>query len=150
MCAGSRRDFPIACRALAASTACWVTVAEFSFRQWVAEVSCPGATKPVWPACWIDIPDRSASSSSQVVQDIWDIYNEELGIVLPGIIPALGAAFEAEAGLLQAYCRAGGPVSGGWHAFLGRGADQIRRRRLGGRAVRGGAARRLYRGLSGG
>ena len=66
--AGSRRDFVVACPcALAASTACWVTgrwfmrhfslFAEFHTRQWAAEVSCPGATKLVWPACWVDIPN---------------------------------------------------------------------------------------------
>ena len=91
--------------ALAASTASWVTgrwftphisrVPEFDIRQLATEVSCPRAPEPVWPACWIDIADRSASSSSKVVQDIRDIYNEELGVVLPGIILALKAAFEA-------------------------------------------------------
>ena len=46
---------------------------------------------------------------------------------------------------MLAYCRAGGLVTGGMRAFLGRGAVQIRRRRNGGGAVRGGAASRLYR-----
>ena len=94
-----------------------------------------------------------------MVQCTWNAQNEELGVVPPGLILAHRAAFEAnsvdvscgarsagaEAGLLQPYCRAGGPVTSGMQAFLGRGAVQIRRRRLGGRAVRGGAASRLYR-----
>ena len=88
---------------MAASTACWSLIGgsrttslftKFSIRQWAA-VSCPRATKPVWPACWVDIPDRSASSSSKV-QDIWDICNEELGVVPPDLIFALGAAFQAK------------------------------------------------------
>ena len=102
--AGSRRDFVVACPCgLAATTACWVTdwwfapnfslFAEFNIRQWTAEVSCPRAAEPVWPACWI--PDSSASSSSKVVQEIWDSLNEELGVVPPGLILALRAAFEA-------------------------------------------------------
>ena len=84
--------------ALAASTACRVTDTWFTphcslslpinIRRWVAEVSCPRATKPVWPACWADTPDRSAASSSEVVHDIWDI-REELGVVPPGLILAL-------------------------------------------------------------
>ena len=54
-----------------------------------------------WPACWVDIPDRSASSSSKVVQDIGDVYNEELGAVSPSLILALRAAFESNcAGVL--------------------------------------------------
>ena len=76
-CAGSRRDLVVACpNALAASTACWMTdrwfsphfsfFAEFSIRQWTAEVSCPGVTQLVWPAC----------STPVVVQDIWDMYRE--------------------------------------------------------------------------
>ena len=47
--------------------------------------------------------------------------------------------------LLKAYRRAGGPVISVIQAFLGRGALQVRRRRLGGRAVGGGAAGKLYR-----
>ena len=76
-CAGSRRDPVVACsNALAASTACWMTdrwfspqfsfFVDFSVRQWTAEVSCPGVTQRVWPAC----------STPEVVQDIWDIYRE--------------------------------------------------------------------------
>ena len=104
-CAGTRRDFIVACPdALAASSACWVTdrwflkhfsvVAEFSIRRWTAGVSCPIVTQLVWPACWIDTPDRSSSSSSKAVQDIWDIFREDLGVVPPDLISALRDAFD--------------------------------------------------------
>ena len=57
---GTRRDFMVACpNALAASVACQVTErwlsphfsvwADFGVRQWVAAVSCPCATQPLWP-----------------------------------------------------------------------------------------------------
>ena len=84
-CAGSRRDFIVGCsNALAASAACrvrdrWSTptfsvFASFCIGSWTAEVSCPVATQPVWPACWIDTPERSSSSLSRAVQDAWDIH----------------------------------------------------------------------------
>ena len=74
-----------------------------------------------------------------------DTYREELGTVPPDLILALRLAFDrscvdefwkdwsagAEGGLLRAYQRAGGPVSSGLQAFIGRGILQIRRRRLG-------------------
>ena len=70
-CAGSRRGFIVARpNALAASSSCQVTdrwfaphfsiFADFQIRQWTAEVSCPGATQPVWLACWVDTPDQSS------------------------------------------------------------------------------------------
>ena len=130
-CAGSRRDFIVGCsNALAASTACRVTdrwftphfsvFASVRIKNWTAEVSCPVATQPVWPACWIDTPDWSSSSLSRAVQDAWDIHREELGVVPPDAVLALRDAFgrsdvdgfwtiwskTAEAGLFNAYCRA--------------------------------------------
>ena len=74
-CAGTRRDSLVACpNALAASVACVVTdrwfsprfsiFSKFGIRQWVAEISCPCATQPFWPACLVDTPNRSCSSSS--------------------------------------------------------------------------------------
>ena len=139
-----------------ASSACRVTDRWFShhfsivpeFR--LAEVSSPAATEPVWPACWVDTVDRSASSASEVVQDIWDIFwREELGTVLPDLTLALWSAFDRncvdefcnvwsaviEAGLLRSYQRAGGPVSSSLQAFIERGTLQIQRRRLGSRAA---------------
>ena len=71
---GSRRDFLVGCsNALAASHACDVTdrwflphfsvLARFRIDAWMADVSCPVACQPLWPACWMDTPDRSSSSS---------------------------------------------------------------------------------------
>ena len=102
-CAGTRRDFMAACsNALAASVACQVTdgcfslhfviSADFNIRQWVAEVACPCATQHIWPACWVDTSEKSSSSSSKAGQDILDIYGEDLGVVPPNLILALGAA----------------------------------------------------------
>ena len=153
-CSGPRRDFMGACpNALAASTACRVTdrwftphisvLAEFGIRQWTAEVSTLSVSQPLWPAWWVDTPDRSSSSNSQVVQD-------NLGYLLGGAwsssSPILFTLFEllsigvvwmifwdawsagAEAGLLRAHHRSGGPVASGIQAFLGRGWLRIRTR----------------------
>ena len=98
--AGSRRDFFIGCpNAVAASHACYVTdrwftphfsvLARFSIGAWMADVACPVVCQPVWPACWLDTPDRSSSSSTRVVQDVWDVYREELGVVLEEVVLAL-------------------------------------------------------------
>ena len=70
---GSRRDFFVGCpKTLAASHACSVT-ARFRIGAWMADVACPVVCQPVWPACWLDTPDRSSSSSTRVVQDVWDV-----------------------------------------------------------------------------
>ena len=103
--AGSRRDFMVVCPdALAASTACRVTdrwftphfsiLAEFSIHRWNAEVSCPLAICPIWPACWIDTPDRSSSSLSRAVQDAWEVYGEELLGVPQGLFLRLREAYD--------------------------------------------------------
>ena len=147
------RGFMVGCpNALVASSACSVTegrftphfsfLADFCIGRWNAEVSCPVGTQPVWPACWIDPPDGSSSSSSRAVQGAWDIYR----VVPPELVLALRTEYKesdvdgfwrawskgAESGLFRAYCWAGGPTTAGVHAFFGRGAI---RRRLGGRSV---------------
>ena len=168
--AGSRRDFIVGCpNALSASDACFVTdrwftphfpvLARFRVGAWMADVACPVVCQPIWPACWLDTPDRSSSSSTRVVQDVWGILWDVLGAVPEEVVLALRDAVfrsavddfwstwsrHAEAGLLRAYCRAGGPTVAGSSAFLGRGLLRIRRRRLGGRAVGRSGASRLYR-----
>ena len=154
-CGGSRRDLKIGCRnALTASTACRVTdrwfSPHFSVSRWTAEVSCPVPSQPVWPACWIDTRDRSSSSSTRAVQDAWDIFWEELGVVPPDLILTLRNEYGrsdvdgfwiawskgAEEGLFRAYRRAGGPVE--VDAFFGWSAVRVCRRRLGGKSVGGG------------
>ena len=86
--------------ALAASHAChaterWFTLhfsvlARFRIGAWMADVACPVVCQPIWPACWLDTPDTSSSSSTRVVQDVWDIFWEELGVVPEDVILALG------------------------------------------------------------
>ena len=167
---GSRRDFLVGCPgALAASHACYVTdrwftphfsvLARFRIDAWMADVSCPVACQPLWPACWLDTPDRSSSSSSRIVQDVWDVYRDVLGVVPDEVVRALRDAASrsavddfwsiwsksAEAGLFRAYTLAGGPIAAGNSAFLGRGFLRIRSRRLGGKAVGGRSSSRLYR-----
>ena len=98
-------------------------------------------------AGWTLLIGLSGSSASRVVQDMWDVYREDLGSVPPDLVLALRSAFDrncvdefwknwsagAEADLLRACQRAGGPVSSG--RLLWQGALQIRRRRLGGGAA---------------
>ena len=55
----------------------------------MADVACPIACQPIWPACWLDTPDRSSSSSSRLVQDVWDVFWDELGAVPPEVVFAL-------------------------------------------------------------
>ena len=95
---------------------------------------------------------RSSSSSSRVVQDVWDVYRDELEVVPDDVVLALRDAASRSSvddcwsiwsrsavdGLFRAYSRAGGPT------FLGRGLLRIRSRRLGGRAV-GGSGSGRYR-----
>ena len=45
--------------------------------------------RPLWPACWLDTPDRSSSSSSRNVQDVWDVYRDVLGVVPEEVVRAL-------------------------------------------------------------
>ena len=104
-------------------------------------------------------PDRSSSSATRVVQDVCDVYREELGVVPAEVVLALRDAvsrssvddfwsfwsFHAGAGLFRAYSLAGGPTTAGSSGFLGRGLFRIRSRRLGGRAVGGRGSSRLYR-----
>ena len=166
---GWRRDFFVGCpNALAASQACYVTdrwftpnfsvFARFRIGAWMADVACPVVCQPVWPACWLNTPDRSPSSSSRAVQDVWGVYRDELEVVPEEVVLALRDAVSrssvddfwstwsrsAGAGLFRAYSEAGGPTEAGSSVFLGRGLLRIRSRRLGGRAVGGRGSSRLY------
>ena len=107
--------------------------------------------RPVWPACWLDTPNGSSSSGTRVVEDVWDVNRDALGVVPGEVVLALRNAVSrssvddfwtiwsksAEAGLFRAYSGAGGPTEAGSAAFLGRGLLRIRSGRLGGRAVGG-------------
>ena len=167
---GSRRDFFVGCtNALAASDACFVTdrwftphfsvVARFCIDAWMADVPCPIVCQPVWLACWLDTPDRSSSSAARVVQDVWDVCRDELGVVPEEVVLALRNAVSrssvddfwtiwsqsAEEGLFRAYSKAGGPTAAGSAAFLGRCLLRIRNRRLGGRTFGSRGSSRFFR-----
>ena len=68
-----------------------VRVGIFCFRidAWVADVACPEICQLIWPARWLDIPGRSSSSAARVVQDVWDVYWDELAAVPPHVVLAL-------------------------------------------------------------
>ena len=68
-------------------------VADFCSSRWTAEVACPVPSQPVWPACWIDTPGRSSSSSTRAVQEAWDLFREELGVVPPDLVLTLGSQY---------------------------------------------------------
>ena len=148
---GSRRDFLIGCpSALAASQACYVTdrwftphfsvLARFRIGAWMANVACPVVCQLVWPACWLDTTDKSSSSATRVVQDVWDVFGDVLGVVPDDVVLALRDAAtsssvddfwsiwsrNAEAGIFRAYSKAGGRTEAGRSAFLGRGLLRIR------------------------
>ena len=136
---GSRRDFFVRCpNSLAASDACFVTdrwitphfsvLARFRIGAWIADVACPVACQLLWPACWLNTPDRPSSSTTRVVQDIWDVYRDELEVVPDEVVLALRDAVSrssvddfwsiwsrsAELGLFRAYSKAGGPTQAGF------------------------------------
>ena len=50
-------------------------------------------SQPIGSACWVDTPDRTSSSSSKVVQGIWDIEREDLAVVPPDLVVKLRAAY---------------------------------------------------------
>ena len=64
-------------------------IARFRIGASMADVACPISCQPMWPACWLDIPDRSSSSSTSSVQDVWDIYRDVLGAVPEEVVLAL-------------------------------------------------------------
>ena len=105
----------------------FLLIARFRIGAWMADAACPIACQPIWLACWLDIHDRSSSSSSRLVQDVWDVYRDELGVVPNDVVLALRDAVSrsavddfwsfwssnAEAGLFRAYALAGGPTDAG-------------------------------------
>ena len=129
----------------------------------MADVACPIVCLPLWPACWFGTHDRSSSSATRAVQDVCDVYRDELGQVPGDVVLALRDAISrsavddfwaiwcksAEEGLFRAYSKAGGPTEAGSSAFLGRGLLRIRSRRLGGRAVGSRGSSWLYRASQG-
>ena len=85
--------------------------------RWTAEVACPVPSQPVWPACWIDTPDRSSSFSSssiRTVQDAWDIYREELGEVPPDLVLTLGVSISGLMSMVSGSLGARVLLQSGW------------------------------------
>ena len=87
---GSRRDFillvPLLWQLLLCVLSCrtagllLILLFVRSLRSsWDASVERARIHSPLWPACWLDCPDRSRSSQSSVVRDIWDVYIREVG-----------------------------------------------------------------------
>ena len=156
---GSRRDFLLACPiALAAATAFSVlpdswfaphfaVSAEFAPSVWDAIVERARTYSPLWPACWLQRPDRSRSSRSQEVQHICDVYIREVGFVPFAVreqlfrlcnSPDVDSSWllwsrEAEASLARAYLSAGGPHLSNPSSYVGRGSLSICTMRSGGR-----------------
>ena len=101
----------------------------------MADVACRVVCQPVWPACWLDTPDKSYSSATRIVQDVWDVFWDGLGVVPAEVVLALRDAVSrsseddfwfacsrhAEAGLFEACFWNGGPTEAGSAAFFGRG-----------------------------
>ena len=55
--------------------------AEFASSFGDATVERARIHSPLWLACWLDCPDRSRSSQSSVIRDIWDVCIREVGFV---------------------------------------------------------------------
>ena len=72
-------------------------VARFCIDAWMADVACPIVFQPVLPSCWLDTPDRSSSSALRAVQDVWDIFWDELGDVPEDVVLALWNALSLSA-----------------------------------------------------
>ena len=64
-------------------------LARIRIGAWMADVACPVVCQSIWPACWLDTPDRSSSSSCRIFQDVWDIYRDVLGAVPEEVVLAL-------------------------------------------------------------
>ena len=90
----TRRDFALACTiAMSATTACSVLPdrwfppphfrvhTDFSVTSWDATVEIARVHPPIWPACWVQCSDRSRRTSSEAVQNIWDVRIQELSSV---------------------------------------------------------------------
>ena len=132
---------------MAAATACYVSPdrwftphfsvsAEFSLSAWDATVEQSRTHSPLWPACWLQCLDRSRSSASPEIRDIWDVYIREVGFVPLAVREELARlcsspdvdsswllwSREAEASLALAYLSAGGPHLSGPSSYVGRGS----------------------------
>ena len=157
---GTRRDFILGCPlAAAALDSCWVddsrwiqphfaVVASFQRVRWSVEVTQPCRVTPLWPAFWVLAVDRTRSSRSVEVRDIWDVYVHVLQFIPGGDADRINSALldrdidlaweawsaAAERSLATAMREAGGPMpSGGLEG--GRGRARFQSVRLGGKRM---------------
>ena len=79
--------------ALAAATVCQVLPDRWFSPHFAV---CTDFSSPLWPACWIQCPDRFRQSSSRAVQNTWDVYIQELSYVPVGVRELLWAACSSE------------------------------------------------------
>ena len=131
---GSRRDFVLACPiAMAATTACRVlpdrwfiphfaVYAEFSLSAWDATVDRARVYSPLCQPVGLIVQIAPDVLPSHAVQNIWDVYIQEVGFVPREVreqlfvacnFPDIDASWllwsrEAEASLARAYLSAGG------------------------------------------
>ena len=109
----------------------------FGIDGWSAEVSCPIVSQPLFPACWVDIPDRFSSSVPRAVLDAWDVYRTEIDVLPSDVVLAICDAVawscvddvwnmwsrSVEACLFNAYCDAGGPTAAERSSLFGQGFE---------------------------
>ena len=100
---------------------------DFSITAWDATVEMARVHSPIWPACWVQCPDRSRRPSLEACKTFWDVYKQELSFV-PGMtrerlrtacntydVDASRQIWskEVEASLVRAYHTASGPALAG-------------------------------------
>ena len=134
-------------------------IARFCIDAWMADVACPIACQPIWPACWLDITDKSLRRPlvwfrmfGMFIVVSWGWFLMMLYLLLADAVSRSSVddfwsiwSCNAEAGLFRAYTLAGGPTLAGRSAFLGRCLLRIRSRRLGGRVAGGRGSSRADR-----
>ena len=129
-------------------------LASFRTDAWTADIASRVCVSQSGPACCLDTPDRFSSSAARVVQDVCDVFRDQLkldlllGMLSLGLLLMIFGLSGVE--MMRRVCfgltlRLEVPLKAGSSAFLGRGLLRIRNRRLGGRAVNGRGSGRLYR-----
>ena len=101
---GTRRDFVLGCPlAAAALGGCWVdgccwiqphlsVCASFVAARWSGKVIQPVRVSPLWPASWVSVVDKTRTSRSAEVRDIWEIYDKCLEFLPIGSAVAIDDA----------------------------------------------------------
>ena len=125
---GSRRDFVLGCPLAAAALAgCWVDC-----NRWIQPHS------PLWPASWVAAVEKTRTSKSAQVREIWEVYDKTLEFIPVNLAIAIRDALverdasaawtawsnAAEIALSHAFCSAGGPIPPGG-LVRGRGSAML-------------------------